>query len=285
MEGELWKGLYAIAEQLAKELCSRGTQISDRWIVLTYLWAVLHDRPVSWACDPGNWPPSHAGLSPPSPSTMSRRLRTASVQRFLQRMEQLLRDRSGPHWYRCIDARPLTVGGSTHDRQARYGRAAGCYAKGYKLYAIWGSSEVLEAWEVHPMNVSEKAVARELISGIDGEGYLVGDGEYDANVLYDLAAAQGMQLLANKRSGRALGHRRQSPHRLRALQLLDRPFGQYLLGQRVGIDRFFGHMSNFGGGLSPLPNWVRTLPRVRWWVQAKIIINSLRLTQKQRLTA
>jgi hypothetical protein len=47
--------------------------------------------------------------------------------------------------------------------------------------------------------------------------------------------------------------------------------------QRYDTDRFFGHLTSFGGGLSPLPNWVRTYPRVRLWVQAKIILNMIRI--------
>ncbi len=35
-------------------------------------------------------------------------------------------------------------------------------------------------------------------------------------------------------------------------------------------------MGNFGGGLGPLPNWVRTPHRVAAWVQGKILVFSAR---------
>ena len=37
-----------------------------------------------------------------------------------------------------IDAKPLPVGGASHAPDTHCGRGAGMWAKGYKLYAIWG---------------------------------------------------------------------------------------------------------------------------------------------------
>jgi len=54
-------------------------------------------------------------------------------------------------------------------------------------------------------------------------------------------------------------------------------FGRGLLWQRKAVERFFGQLTSFGGGLSPLPAWVRTHRRVRRWVQAKLIFNRLRM--------
>jgi hypothetical protein len=285
MEGELWKRLYAMVMDIGKEIDCPNKQIHTVWIVLTFLWAVLHDRPVSWACQMKNWPAGLRWCHPPSPATMSRRLRACCEEEFFQKLEQCLREVFPQAWVKWIDARPLPVGGNTKDKQARFGRGAGLNAKGYKLYMLGDAYQAVESWQVQPMNVSEKRVAVELFEPLEGEGYVVGDGEYDANVLYDSAAAHGFQLVANKRKGEELGHRRQSPYRLRALELISHPFGQALLRQRSDIERYFGQMSNFGGGLSPLPNWVRTLGRVRLWVQGKIIINTVRIAIKQRLIA
>ena len=52
-----------------------------------------------------------------------------------------------------------------------------------------------ETWEVTPLNTSEKVVARRLIPQLSGGGYLLADGNYDANPLYDLAGAEGYQLV------------------------------------------------------------------------------------------
>jgi hypothetical protein len=285
MEGELWKRVYRIVQQVSNGQGFVGKQHSDRVIVLTFLWAVLHDRPVSWACRQENWPADERSRRRPSPSTMSRRLRSESCRQLLDAIERDLGSKFPRRWCQWIDARPLPVGGSTQDPEAGFGRAAGCKAKGYKLYMICDSGGAVRAWDVQAMNVSELSVARQLIRQVDGEGYLVGDKLYDANGLYDLAAARGLRLVAPKRDGRGLGHHRHSPHRLASLALTERAFGQALLVQRYDIDRFFGNMSSFGGGLGPLPAWVRRLRRVRQWVQGKLILNAVRVAKRQRLVA
>jgi hypothetical protein len=55
------------------------------------------------------------------------------------------------------------------------------------------------------------------------------------------------------------------------------PFGQDLYRLRIGIEEAFGNATSFGGGLSPLPAWVRGLDRVRTWVWAKLLINAARV--------
>ncbi len=72
--------------------------------------------------------------------------------------------------------------------------------------------------------------------------------------------------------GQALGHRRQSPGRLRSIQLLDAALGRTLYNQRNSIERRFGAWVSLGGGLGPLPAWVRRFHGVRSWVQAKILL-------------
>ena len=78
----------------------------------------------------------------------------------------------------------------------------------------------------------------------------------------------------------AKGHRRHSPCRIRSIKLLDRPFGQSLLTGRISIERMFGNLTNFPGGLKLLPHWVRTLFRVEMWVRAKMILYHLWKLQK-----
>jgi hypothetical protein len=283
MDDELWIEVYRKVERLDKTWSSpRRTTYSDGRIVEVYLWAVWHDRPVLWACRAEHWPVEQRGRPLPSPSRMSRRLRSDSVRKLLAELERRLGRTEPSSWVRWVDAKPLPVGGSTQDRQARYGRAAGGKAKGYKFYAICDSRQRLCGWEVQGMNVSEKVVCERLLRGLRQPGYLVGDGEYDSNRLYDLAGRKGIQLVAPKRQGRGLGHQYQSPYRLRSVDLQRGAFGQALLRSRAGVDRWFGQMGNFGGGLSPLPNWVRTLRRVRLWVQGKTILNYARLRIKRR---
>ncbi|NLU22685.1 MAG: hypothetical protein GXW89_18555, partial [Phycisphaerae bacterium] len=75
------------------------------------------------------------------------------------------------------------------------------------------------------------------------------------------------------------------PSRLRAIALWPTPFGQALYACRTSVERCFGNLVSFGGGLGPLPAWVRRPHRVATWVQMKIIINAARTARKQQLVA
>jgi hypothetical protein len=110
-------------------------------VVQTYLWAVLHDRPVSWACDKKNWPIYDRRRPLPTSSTMSRRIRTVCIQQLLRTIENALTENRPDYLCRWIDAKPLPIGGSSGDRQAGCGQAAGTKARGYKLYAIADASK------------------------------------------------------------------------------------------------------------------------------------------------
>jgi hypothetical protein len=286
MERELWKKVYRLVESLSRSRPRTRVRFSDRVIVLVALRAGLCDRTIRWACDGRNW----TRLRPrrlPSESTMSRRLRTASVRALLDAIEAHLRtiaeERFAPggvvpgSLVKIADGKPLPVGGHSKDPDARNGRGAGGMARGYKLYALWGDGPLPYAWDVRPMNASEPAVAAELVARLPGCGYLLADAVYDVNPLYEAAAAAGHQLVApRKRPKAGLGHRRHSPHRLRSIELLRGAFGRSLHQLRDRIERQFARMTNFAGGLAPLPNWVRRLHRVRRWVQCKLILHALR---------
>jgi hypothetical protein len=94
MEHELWSELSAamfdVARAQAHRAGARFTHSHER-VVRVYLWAVLHDRPVSWACDARNWACDARNwtghVRPPDPlpsqSTMSRRTRTQAFEDFL----------------------------------------------------------------------------------------------------------------------------------------------------------------------------------------------------------
>jgi len=283
MEGELWNGIYQTVLGLASGRRRKRQQFSDRVIVLVYLWAVLHDRPVCWACQEQNWP-DRCGATLPSPATMSRRSGSPGVVKLMAELEQAYRRQFGQSLCKWIDAMPLPIGNSSGDTQAGYGRAAQGKAKGYKLYAIYDSCGAMDDWCVAPMNVSEKKMARRMVRDATFQGYLIGDGEYDDNLLYEWAGSKNIALLAPKRRGQALGHRWQSRYRLRAIEMLGRPFAQGLLRARSGIDRFFGGWASWWGGIKHPPAWVRGLHCVRRWVQAKLILLYARRA-KQRLMA
>ena len=139
------------------------------------------------------------------------------------------------------------------------------------------------AWRVGPMNASETTMADGLIEQLDSEGYLVGDSAYDCNRLYDLCGQRGVQFLAPRRyrGSKGIGHHRHSPYRLRGLAMHRSALGQALLDSRAGIERMLGQLTNFACGLAPLPNWVRTQPRVELWVCGKIILYHLWRARKK----
>jgi len=286
MERELWAPLCDLVTESCDRISHPDVVFSDRRILLVYFWAVLHDRPTSWACLKENWPGDLRPFELPSQSTMSRRLRSSQIQWALALILERLRGVPPPGLVKCIDAKPLPVGGASKDPDAHWGRGARTMIKGYKLYALWGLGLVPLAWEVRSVDHSESTEADRLIPHLVGCGYLLGDAIYDCNRLYDLAMQHDHQLIAPpKRPGRGRGHGRQSPHRTRGLALLASPFGRAVYAARVAIERDFGHLTSFGGGLNGLPSWVRRSGRVGMWVEAKLIINGVRALVNKRLTA
>lgn len=275
MQRQLWKLMYKKLKQLASGKKPPGTKFSDVEILAVYLWAVLNDRPVSWATNDKNWPPYwRKKLRFPDDSTVSRRMKTLSLQKLFENLENDFKELLPPSVCRFIDAKPLPIGGCSKDAQAGYGHAAGCKAKGYKLYAICDLRQGFVAWEIHPIQRNEGEIGLDLINQIDTECYIVGDTAYDQTKLYDLAIKKNICMVAIKRKG-GLGHRPQSPGRLYSIELLKRGFGQGLIAARRCIEQMFGQLTNLSCGLKPLPNWVRTLRRVKNWVRGKLIFNQI----------
>lgn len=239
-----------------------------------YFWAVIHDRPVSWACDPRNWPNDLLKILGrfPSQPTVSRRLSSTEAKCLLAAMEGKLVFAQRPGWVWIVDGKPLPISGYSKDRDAKWGYATGGYAKGYKLHAIYGMSPLPISWEVMPMNAAEPAVAARLIDRCRCRGFVLGDKGYDNNSLHRAANACGCQLVAErKQPKKGLGHGEQSPGRLRSMALLQQECGKKLYEYRGSIERSFGWLTNHAGGLAPLPSWVRGLHRVTLWVQAKML--------------
>jgi hypothetical protein len=286
VDGKLWSRLYRIVRKLGDSKRGPRQQFSDAEILLWYFWAVWNDRPLSWLSWKGTAPQGLKSRRRPSAATLSRRLRSESLAALLVRIERWLTRPRQMLICKYIDAKPLPIGHAGKDPDARFGRAA----KGYRLYVIVDQMHQLHAWRVLPNNVSEVRVAQELIHSLEGAGYLLGDGEYDARVLYDAAERRHHQLVAPRaKPGTGFSHRPLSNARRRSCELLERDrwidngFGGGLINARHQIERFFGNLTCFAGGLGPLPAWIRTLPRVERWVRAKLTINAVRIQIKQRL--
>jgi hypothetical protein len=289
VERELWPILYHELQAAARDFRQKYVQHQPWAVAAVLLWAALHDRTATWACDRRHW--STTRLRParlPSQPTLSRRTRATAFGLFLNFLTGRLRGGGLPGLALAVDGKPLLVGGGSHDPDARSGRAAGHNGRGYKLHAVWGLRPMPEAWEVTPLNEHEVNVAERLLGQLGGGGYVLADGNYDAGRLFDRAAECGYQLLAAQRdTNPGQGHRRQSPHRLWCIALLAAPcpFGRELLARRAAIERSFGNATAFAGGLGPLPAWVRRRWRVERWVWAKLAINAARIRRRQRLAA
>lgn len=283
MEHQLWKAIVAVLAGIDKPRNPARRTYSDERIVEVYYWAVAHDRPNDWACRRANWPPHLRRRPLPSASRLSRRLRSASVVALLDALERRVVAPKEPGAFWAIDGKPLVIGGCSKDKQAGYGRAAGCKGKGYKVHAIIGAGGIA-AWRVAPMNVDERVMAERLIRSAGIQGYLVGDANYDSNPLHAVCdRLRELQLITRRRygPGRGTGHRRQACGRRRSIERVEGPFPAFadgLLGDRGLIERAFGNWVNWGGGLTGLPAWVRTHRRVRRWVQAKLVLTAVKRT-------
>jgi Transposase DDE domain len=291
MEHQLWRSIVAVLAALSKSRKPTAVGFSDEDIVKVYYWSVLHDRSTSWACNPGNWPLWRRRQALPSQPTMSRRLRSKSVRALLNALEQRVVAPTKPGLYWKIDGKPLPISGCSKDRQAGYGRAANCKAKGYKIHAILGGDGAIAAWRVAPMNKDERVMAVRLVRSATIQGYLVGDGNYDSNKLHEVCSkCDQLQLVTPRRHGgkRGIGHHKQTASRLRSIHLSENPypaFAKQLLRDRDDIERRFAHLANWGGGLTCLPPWVRTHRRVHRWVQAKLVLTALKRSQHIRTYA
>jgi hypothetical protein len=283
MEHQLWKLILGILATLDKKSVSTRFDFSDERIVQVFYWAVIHDRPISWACCRRNWLIHLRRKKLPSNTTMSRRLRTEPVRTLLDQLEKRVIAPKTPGMFWTIDGKPLVIGGSSKDRQAGFGRAARSNARGYKIHAIVGRNGIA-TWRIAPMNVDERVMAARLLRSTSIEGYLVADSNYDSNPLHALCDRLGnLQLITPRRYGRGhgLGHHRHSAGRLRSIERTESPFPDFarrLLHDRDLVERTYANLVNWGGALTTLPPWVRTHRRVHRWVQAKLVL----MTLKQR---
>lgn len=289
MDCELWKSIVsqivAVDRNYRRRKASRKFTHSVGKIVWVYLWSVFNDKPVYWACKPENYRGARQPRHLPDQSCMSRRLKHKDTHIFIRAVIARLAGEGRCRLVKAIDGKPLPISKISGDPEATYGRGAGGMDKGYKLHAICSVFNEPIAWEVHPLNVSEKAIAEKLISQLDSEGYLLADGNYDTNKLHRAATKQSHQLVANRRKpGTSLWHNSQSPGRLRSIELLEAggEFGRNLFKMRGRIEGYFGNLS---AGRIDLPPWVRRLHRVRMFVDAKLLIQAARNKQIRKSAA
>lgn len=279
MEGQVWDIVESLLGSV--ESVGRRFRYGNEEVLRVVLWAVLHDRPMSWACQAENWAPALRPARLPHPSTISRRWRTPQIAEEMDRVyEETLRRLAPASPYAAIDGRPLLVGGSSKDPDARPGHAVGGMGRGYKLHAVVDSHRVTVAYAIHPLSTAEQSVALRLIPRVPAEvRRIVGDKIYDSMKVHRVAEATGRKMYTPLRENR-VGRRRQ-PRRLQLLRLLQRDVGRRLLHWRDEIERTFGQSSTISFGFKGLPAWARRLHRVERWMWAKTIVYHAWLLEKR----
>ena len=253
-------------------------RFADSLIVAMYLWTVWHDRPLCWASDRSHYGSLFRPRKLPSVSQFTRRVKTDSVRIALQAVhDDLARTHlSSPVAY--LDGKALVVSPVSKDRDAKRGRVSGGFARGYKLHAYASEDGRIALWSVMPLNVAEQSVAAALHKLLAAAAAGTADGRLEL-----LTPLKGQ-----KRVKGGVHHpvtlRQMGPARrqLAATWKADPGLCRHVLRDRDDIERTFGILTCTGGGLGPLPAWVRTLARVRRWVGAKIALYHARLQVRQR---
>lgn len=278
MEGQVWTTVQELL--LTVEGKPAGCQFSDQEILRMSLWAILHDRPMSWACRPENWSEVFRPARLPDDSTVSRRWKRPELrQKALLLHQEGVRRCGGAEGYVVIDGRSLVVGGCSKDPDARPGRAAGGMGKGYKMHTLVNLKHVILAYDIRPMNEAEPTVAQSLVAALPASvTRVLGDGAYDSMRLHHRLQAMGKKLYTPLRQNR-VGRRRQPP-RVRLLRLWQRRVGRQLLRIRNEVERTFGQESNVAFGFKQLPPWARRSRRVFRWMWGKNLLHNVWLLTK-----
>jgi hypothetical protein len=269
---------------------ARGCVYGDAIVALVHFLAVVRGRSMRWAHAKRNWPLWMRRLDRPGYSQLMRRLKTKAVRLLIVRLNLEFRGELPDGAEKFCDGKPLTVGGFSKDPDARPGKLPGDgWGRGYKVHLLVDACGAVDVFTVTALDAGEPTVMRGLIGWArfdDGGGRTVrADSGYDSNPLYAGFAERGARLIATrKKPGTGLGHHRQHPHRLLAIEQLERSDAAAKAHRRhrIRVEQALAHVTNLPFGLSPLPNHVRRLPRVRLWVLSKITLYHLYLMLRQQ---
>jgi hypothetical protein len=271
MEDRLWNIVVQFVPADKPDVRQR---FSAGEILLVMLWAVLHDRPMRWACQAENWPTERRPPRLPHPSTLSRRRRQPNLQALLIRCHEKLVECLTADTARgtcVIDGMPLTISDFSKDPDARNGRAYRHWGRGYKLHIVFDAQGVVLRFEVSSLNVNERVPAKRLLPGLERYARrILADGNYDGRPLHQCLEGRPLKLytpLINKTAGP-----RTHPRRLRLKRLMAKPIAARLERARDQIERQLGLLGNLGFGFKGLPNWVRRLHRVTDWMSLKLLL-------------
>jgi hypothetical protein len=301
MDRDVWRivldSIKRACRAVGKTHGGRRPRYPNWLVVAMYVWAVWHDRTMSWACDRGHY----SGVfrprgTLPSVSQFTRRVKSDACQAVLQRVHDELAQRGLLSDEGYLDGKALSVSPVSKDRQATRGKVCGGFAKGYKLHAFVNENRRIVVFGVTGLNVAEQSVAAELLPhaapALAPGALVMADGNYDSAPLHrGTAAPPGVCLLHPLKGQQRVGERGHHPVTLRQMgpdrrELVrcwdERPdLMKLVLKARDTIERVFGVLTCTAGGLAGLPAWVRTLQRVRRWVGVKVILYNARLKAQE----
>ena len=157
-----WRLLGRILRKVTRALPRLPrARFSDHLIARLFFWALLHDRPMTWALQREHYTrlfrPRKRRL--PSISQLNRRIAAPRFQQVLQRTHELLTASAGFARTYMIDGKPLNISPCSADRDAR----AGQIGRGYKLHAVVTTRGQIPSFCVHPLNAHEMPVARVML--------------------------------------------------------------------------------------------------------------------------
>lgn len=254
----------------------RRTLYSDALVVKLYLWCVWHDRPLCWAYEDLHYNALFRPSTRPSYSQFCKRLKTQRVVAMIGHVNaHLARDDAPAEGY--FDGHALCVSENSRDPDARTGRGNGRFSKGYKLHAWATPTQRVRVHATTALNAGETTVAGDrLAHRLPPHGLTIADGNYDSDPLHRAMHTHGHRLLTPLK-GCAKGRRRvagMSEARLAAVAWWqsDPAACRACLRRRGTVERTFANLSNYGGGLTHLPPWVRRLDRVSLYVTAKLAL-------------
>jgi hypothetical protein len=258
-----------------------GCTFGDAIILLIHFFAALNNHSHRWAYDKKNWPLWCRRLKFPSYSQLMKRLALQSTQDRIAQLNQEYRQHLPCGNEKICDGKPLVVGGYSKDKDSKGGKIPNGWGRGYKLHVLIDAiCGVILAFRITALNDGESTVMCSLVSELDlHDSQVRSDSNYDSNELYKAIADRGGQLIApRKKPGRGLGHHKQHPHRLAAIEELEGD-PQHLKAhklQRNGVEQRLAHLTNLPCcDLWGLPNHVRHLTRVSRWVSTKIMLYHL----------
>jgi hypothetical protein len=289
MDGKLLSQLYHRLFSDPSLRYTRNCKFSDALILFIWFFAVLGGVSPRHACIKKHWPICYRRLMFPSFSQLMRRLNEENISSHIDAINAEFKNQLPRTNQKIADGKPLLVGGYSKDPDAGEGHIPDGWGTGYKLHVLADSSGIIEQFSLTPLSGGESTALRKMLDKVDLTNATVrADNNYDSNRTYAAVADRGGRFIAQrKKPGTGIGHHKQHPHRLAAIQQLEGTedgLKSHKLA-RNRVEQILGHLTGLSFGLAHLPNFVRRHHRVKRWVASKITLYHLHLAITQSLTA